>query len=98
MNVLGPVLDATIFALAILLVAIVASAALRYHDVRFGFVAAALVALGLVGALAAAALLNIGGIPGAELGTVPAALIIVTEALFYLSFVLARGPAATPAP
>ncbi len=94
----GPILDAIIFALAVLLGFIVYAAAVRYRDVRFGFVAGALSALGLVGAVAAVALLWPGSVPGAELGVFPAALIIASEVLFYLSFVVARSWTLRPPP
>jgi hypothetical protein len=95
-NEVGPILDAIIFALAVLLGFIVCAAALRYRDVRFGFVAGALATLGLVGVVSATAVLWPNSIPGAELGTIPAVLIIVSEALFYLSFVIARSWAPHP--
>lgn len=89
-DVVGPILDAIIIALAVLLGFIAGLAAARYKDVRFGFVAGALALLGLVGAVGLVGLLYPGDLPGSDLGVTPAALIIVAEVLFYLSFVVSR--------
>jgi hypothetical protein len=91
MNVVGPILDAIAFALAVLLGWIALSAARRYRDRRFAFVGAALAALGLVSAFGAVDLLWPGSLPGSDLGLVPALLLIGSEVLFYLSFVAARS-------
>jgi len=85
-----------IVAFALLLGFIVCSAAIRYRDVRFGFVAAAVATLGVVGAAGAIALVQPGSIPGAELGTLSASLLIALETLFYLSFVVSRSWAPRP--
>jgi uncharacterized membrane protein (UPF0136 family) len=90
MNEIGPVLDAIAFALAVLLAYIGFAAARRYRDRRFAFVGVALTTLGLVSAVGAANLLWPGSVPGGDVGTVPAVLLIVAEALFYLSFVATR--------
>lgn len=90
MNELGPILDAIVVALAALLGVIVVLAAIRYRDVRFGFVAGALGALGIVGLVGLVALLWPASVPDSDLGNVPAVLIIVSEVLFYLSFVVGR--------
>ncbi len=95
-NEVGPILDAIIFALAVLLVLIAGAAAVRYRDLRFALIACALAGLGAVGAIATLGLLSRGAVPGSELGTTPAAVLIGVEALFYLSFVVARSW--TPAP
>jgi hypothetical protein len=97
-NELGPSLDAIVVALAVLLGVIVATAAVRYRDVRFGFVAGALGLLGLVGLAGLADLLWPGAVPGADLGNLAAALIIVSEVLFYLSFVVGRKWTGSPPP
>lgn len=89
-DVVGPILDAIIVALAILLGIIAGLAAFRYKDVRFGFIAGALGVLGLVGVVGAIGLLLPGAFPGSDLGVAPSALIIAAEVLFYLSFVVAR--------
>lgn len=70
---------------------IVGIAAVRYRDIRFGFVAGALGILAIVGLAGVVSLLWPGSIPDANLGTIPAALIIVSEVLFYLSFVVGRN-------
>ena len=89
-DVVGPILDTIIVALAILLGFIAGLAAVRYKDVRFGLVAGALGVLGLVGVVGAIGLLLPGAFPGSDLGVAPSALIIAAEVLFYLSFVVAR--------
>ena len=99
MNEIGPILDAIAAALAVLLSVIGGAAARRYRDRRFALVGGALAVLGLLGAIGAVALLWPGSIPGADLGPVPAALLILAEVLFYLSFVAPRTwtpPAPTP--
>jgi uncharacterized membrane protein YhaH (DUF805 family) len=96
MNEIGPILDAIAFALAALLALIAVGAARRYHDRRFAMVGAALAVLGLVSVAGAVDLLWPGSIPGADLGTVPAVLLIFAEALLYLSFVAARSRAPPP--
>jgi hypothetical protein len=90
LNELGPILGAIVVALAVLLGVIVGIAAIRYHDIRFGFVAGALGALGMVGLVGLVALLWPASIPDSQLGVAPAVLIIVSEVLFYLSFVVGR--------
>jgi hypothetical protein len=97
MNDVGPILDAIVFALAVLLAAIAAGAAWRYGDVRFALVAGALGAIGAVGAVGAASLLWPGSLSGANLGVWPAVILIAAEGMFYLSFVVARSWA-SPAP
>ena len=89
-NEIGPILDVIIVALAVLLVFVAGAASARYRDLRFAFVAAALAALGAVGALGAIGLLFPGWNRGFDLGTTQALIIIVAEALFYLSFVISR--------
>lgn len=96
MNELGPVLDAIVVALAVVLCLIVSVAAARYRDVRFGFVAGALAVLGILGAVGEVTLVWPSAVPGAALGPLPASLIIVSEVLFYLSFVVARSWAPKP--
>jgi len=91
MNEIGPILDAIAFALAVLLVFISSAAAFRYRDRRFAFVGIALSVLALLSAVGAVDLLWPGSIPGGDLGTIPAALLIVFEALLYLSFVASRA-------
>jgi hypothetical protein len=97
MNDIGPILDAIVFALAILLALIGAAAARRYSDVRFALVGAALAVLALIGLVGLGGLLWPAAVPGAELGTVPALLLIGAEILFYLSFIVAR-PGTPPPP
>ena len=89
-NEIGPILDATVLALAVLLVFVAALATARYRDIRFAFVAAALSALGAIGAVGLIGLLVPGGIPGSGVGTTTALILIGAEVLFYLSFVVAR--------
>lgn len=96
MNVVGPILDAIGVALAVLLAGIALGAARRYQDRRFAFVGTALAVLGLVSAVGAVDLLWPGSLPGADLGPVPALLLIGSEVLFYLSFVAARSLAPRP--
>lgn len=96
MNDLGPILDAIASALAVLLALIGLGAARRYHDHRFALVGAALAVLGVVTAVGAVDLLWSGSIPGAELGTSTVLLIIVSEVLFYLSFVASRSWTSRP--
>jgi hypothetical protein len=91
MNDLGLILDAIAFVLAVLLALIALGAALRYRDLRFAAVGAALAVLGLVSAFGAVDRLWPRTIPGSELGVVPAVLLIVSETLLYLSFVAARS-------
>jgi hypothetical protein len=91
MNLLGPILDAIGFALALLLAAIALAAARRYQDLRFALVGAALAVLGLLSLVGAVDLLWPGSVPGADFGPIPALLLIGAEALFYLSFVAARS-------
>jgi hypothetical protein len=99
MNVIGPILDATAFALAVLLALIALGAARRYRERRFALVGTALAVLGLVSAVGVVDLLWPGSLPGGDLGTVPAVLIIAAEVLFYLSFVAARsGTPRSPTP
>jgi hypothetical protein len=90
MNEVLLVLDAIAIVLAVLLAWIGFGAAYRYRDRRFGFVGGALAALGLVGVVGAVNVVWPGELPSAELGTVPIALLIVSELLLYLSFVLSR--------
>ncbi len=89
-NEVGPILDAIIVAMAVLLVFVAGAASARYRDLRFAFVAAALAALGAVGALGMIGLLSPGANLGFDLGTTQELIIIVAEALFYLSFVVSR--------
>jgi hypothetical protein len=89
-NELLLVLDAIAIILAALLAVIGLGAARRYRDLRFAFVGTALAVLGSMGAVGASDVLWPGAIPGADLGTVPVLLLIVSEALLYLSFVVAR--------
>jgi hypothetical protein len=99
MNELLLVLDLIAVVLAVLLALIGFGAARRYRDRRFAFVGAALTALGLVGAVGAVDLLSPSAVPGAELGTIPVAFLILAEALLYLSFVASRTwtpPASNP--
>ncbi len=96
MNEIGPILDAIAFALAALLALIALGAARRYRDRRFALVGGALAVLGLVSAVGAVGLLWPGSLPGADLGTVPAMLIIGSEVLFYLSFVASRPRTLAP--
>jgi hypothetical protein len=95
-NELGPILDAIVVALAVLLVFVAGTATVRYRDLRFAFVAAALAALGAVGALGVIGLLSPGSIPGSDLGTTPALVLIGAEVLFYLSFVVSRNWTGAP--
>jgi len=90
-NEIGPILDATVLALAVLLVFVAALATARYRDLRFAFVAAALSALGAIGAVGLIGLLSPGAVPGSDLGTTAALVLIGAEVLFYLSFVVARN-------
>jgi hypothetical protein len=98
-NELGPILDAIVVALAVLLVFVAGTAAVRYRDLRFAFVAVAFAALGAVGAFGVIGLLLPGSAPGSDLGTTPALVIIGAEVLLYLSFVVSRdwtgGPPST---
>ncbi len=89
-NELLLVLDAIAIVLAALLGLIAFSAARRYRDRRFAFVGIALTALGLIGAVGAVDLTSPGAIPDGGLGEVPVALLILAEALLYLSFVASR--------
>ena len=91
MNVLGPILDAIGFALALLLAVIALAAARRYRDPRFALVGVALAVLGLLSLVGAVDLLWPGSVPGGDLGPIPALLLIGAEVLFYLSFVAARS-------
>ena len=91
MNELLLVLDVIALVLAVLLALIGFGAARRYRDRRFAFVGAALTALGLVSGVGAVDLLRPGAVPGAGLGTVPAAFLILAEALIYLSLVASRS-------
>lgn len=91
MNEVLLLLDAIAVVLAGLLALIGFGAARRYKDRRFAFVGSALTALGLVGVLGAVDVLSPGRIPGSQLGAVPVALLIVSEALLYLSFVASRS-------
>lgn len=95
-NVLGPILDAIVVALAVLLVFVAGMATARYRDLRFAFVAAALAALGAVGAIGVIGLLAPGAIPGSALGTAPALALIGAEVLFYVSFVVTRNWTVAP--
>jgi hypothetical protein len=83
-------LDAIAIVLAVLLAWIGFGAARRYRDRRFAFVGAALATLGFVGVVGAVNVVWPGEVPAAELGTVPVALLIVSELLLYLSLVLSR--------
>jgi hypothetical protein len=85
------VLDAIAIILAALIAGIGIAAALRYRDRRFFFVGTALAVLGLVSGLGALDVLWPGSIPYADLGSLPVLLLIVSEALVYLSFVTSRS-------
>lgn len=91
MNEILLVLDAVAIILALVLAAIGFGAARRYRDRRFALVGTALAVLGLVGAVGVADVLWPRVIPDGHLGIVPVLLLIVSEALLYLSFVAARS-------
>jgi hypothetical protein len=95
-NELLLVLDAVAIILAALIAGIGFAAALRYRDRRFFFVGTALAVLGLVSGLGAVDVLWPGWVPDADLGTVPVLLLIVSEALVYLSFVTSRSWTSQP--
>ncbi|MGA8303756.1 MAG: hypothetical protein WA691_04025 [Thermoplasmata archaeon] len=90
MSEIEPVLDVVALVLAILLALIGFAAAARYRDRRFAFVGVALTVLGLVSGVGLANVLWSGVIPGGHLGPTLAGLLIVSEALLYLSFVASR--------
>jgi hypothetical protein len=95
-NELLLVLDAVAVILAAVIAGIGFAAALRYRDRRFYFVGTALTVLGLVSALGAVDVLWPGLVPDADLGSLPVLLLIVSEALVYLSFVTSRSWASHP--
>ncbi len=95
-NVLGPILEAIVVALAVLLVFVAGMATARYRDLRFAFVAAAFAALGVAGAIGIIGLLMPGAIPGSDFGTTPALALIGAEVLFYVSFVVSRSWTGAP--
>jgi hypothetical protein len=97
MNEIQLVLDAVAFVLAVLLALIGFSAAARYRDRRFAFVGVALTVLGLISGVGLADVLWSDAIPGGHLGPTLAGLLIVSEALLYISFVASR-PWTTRAP
>lgn len=91
MNEVLLVLDAIALTLAALLAAIGFAAARRYRDRRFVFVGIALGVVGLVGLVGVVDNLLPGAIPDGDLGAVPVLLLILSEVLLYLSFVVTRS-------
>jgi hypothetical protein len=93
MDPLLALLDAVGTGLASVLAALAFLAARRYSERRFGLVGVALVALGIVTLVALVDLANPQAVPGAGLGYPPVGLIILAEALLYLSLITSRGRA-----
>jgi hypothetical protein len=91
MNDLQLVLDSVAVVLAAVLAAIGLAAAVRYRDWRFASIGIALVGLGLVGVVGAVNTLWPGAIPGGDVGTTPILLVIMSEALLYISLVTSRS-------
>ena len=85
------VLDLAVLGLAGVLAGAGLSAAVRYHDRRFGLISAGLLILGAVGATGIVNLLSPNLLPAANLGVIPAVLMVVSEVLIYISLVYSNS-------
>ncbi|MDE1821906.1 MAG: hypothetical protein KGJ23_13920 [Euryarchaeota archaeon] len=90
MDPLRTVLDVAVIAFGAVAAAVTLATAARYREPRFYAVGVSLAVLGAIGAVGLADLLWSGSIPDADLTATPAALLVVAEAIFYLSLVAGR--------